>query len=357
MIFLREGLFLYPKSNITGSARAPGIHRFSVLDFRDELDPYLGENTVLDIIKNIDSGLNQIGEFDMDQGSSSNTFLDLSHQLETSQNQTTVFVIVASWDDSFKILKRLFYFLFGLNEEDQGVLATLYIKHSAQFLEVEKERVKNIGYYGHSDGKVRHVLSKLTSVKSLPKSKIGFEFQLLHLLKNDRGDENLKFEERALHIVKKQLITDYLREVGSVLALNHFRIQGISDGKIITFKDENQFNWSDIVDRVRNGDLPLWMADPLFNADNVSHVWNNYDLNDLVSVRDSLLTLTDMSSGEVYKGISSCLFKRDLSFGDVLKFEAESGITRVLFNRFQYDRQINPFIVDWALSMHRASIN
>lgn len=356
MIFLKEDVFLFPWGFSENEYGDIVGYQVSCNPAKQTSDPYLSEQDLFNYSENIVRNSNREGE------KIENIFAAIERVL-VHERAKKILILKMSWQDSFKFLKNFYRkVFFNVSEESCEIFAYLELRRRF-YLNYQIESC--LGdlqlFFDRLDSTYLNKMSAKQLVGNalvcplIPLDQLGFDFQFINFLLEPRSHRSQVFAARALHIVKKQLIKDFVEEVVLVLIKNHFRIRQIKNGKISLYSssDEN-IEW-DLQLKIMNQDLPIWLADPMFNEDNIDYVWSTYDLKDLVDVRDSLLTLTEMAEGEVYHGISSSLFIQKLKFEDIVRFELNFDVTRILFNRFQYDIQINSYIVDMVLNYKRIS--
>lgn len=354
VIYLTEGAFLYPHGLSKNAADEIFIYSLPCHKIEESIDPYLSEG---ELIRYAEDAKASNGEIAL------NISAAIERVLKHNSESRLILIVRMNWQNCFMFLAQFYENIF---ENIEGRVCEafsflelrrqFYLNQNANFeLEELKYFFDRLDLFYKDFASKEELVNRIYVTKNLPIEKIGFEFQLINYFMDPSSEKSHLFAARATHVIKKQLIKDFVEEVALVIIKNHFRIRQIKNGEIQLYS-LNDFNieW-DILPKIKSQHLPIWLIDPMFNENNVDYAWSTYDLKELVKTRDSLLTLTEVTEGETYHGISSPLFTSDLKFEEIIKFERASKVTRILFNRFQYDAQVNSYIVDLALSHSRNS--
>lgn len=354
VIYLTEGAFLFPNGFSKNATDEIFVYSLPRHKIQKSIDPYLSEGELIRYAEDVKASNGEIAL---------NISAAIERVLKHDYKTSLILVVKMNWQNCFMFLAQFYKCIFE-NVEDRACETFSFLELRRQFFlsqnaNFDSEELKDffdgLDLFYKDFASKKDLVNRVYVCKNVPIEKIGFEFQLINYFMNPLSEESQLFAARATHVIKKQLIKDFVEEVALVIIKNHFRIRQIKNGEIQLYA-LNDFNieW-DILPKIKSQNLPIWLIDPMFNEDNPDYVWSTYDLKELVTTRDSLLTLTDVIEGESYHGISSALFTSDLKFEEIVEFERASKVTRILFNRFQYDVQVNSYLVDLALSHSRNS--
>ena len=177
-------------------------------------------------------------------------------------------------------------------------------------------------------------------------SGISVEFQLATYLLDPTWRFKVPFEKKALTMVKKLLLHDFMLDVNGVLLQNFVTLGAL----------EPQANFNPLTDTLEDFVTKCpdykFLIDEQFLPDNADKIWLAYDVTKLAAIRNKMYAQADLQNN-AYVHLTTPVWKRNVTFADVITYELSTNHTKLLFKHDNYAEVVNSYLIDLLLNAKR----
>lgn len=185
------------------------------------------------------------------------------------------------------------------------------------------------------------VISSEIDKETLTKN-CSMEYQLASVLYNANWEYADIFKNKFVRSVKKELINEYCTAMRSVV------LKSLVNFKWLEPETKFDIRKHDLEDLIELHPQYKFLNDTKFKPEEVDYVYKTYDMVFIKQLNDKL-----WNHPFGFEIDWSPMIKNDLSFEDIISFEMERPLNRLLFRYGEYYETVNSYLLDYILDSVR----